>query len=94
MASSTPRKIRRIGSGQIKQTGLGPVRNTSLIGGLIPPKLTPVRASGGPKSPGKQPMPSFGGSKGNFGSRAGLRGTILPLVRGSGGARKVGGKRK
>lgn len=72
----------------VKQTGLGPVKNTSLLGGLMPPKLTPVRASGGPRSPGSTPMPNFGPS---YGDRSVIRGQILPKVKGSGGARKVGG---
>jgi len=46
----------------IRQTGLGPVVNSSLVGGLIPPRLTPVRASGGPRTPQRMPMPNMGPS--------------------------------
>lgn len=65
----------------VKQTGLGPVKNTSLLGGLIPAKLTSVRASGGPRSPGASRMPSFGGSlKQPY--------SALPKVKGSSGGQK------
>lgn len=46
----------------VRPTGLGPVKNTSLLGGLIPAKLTPVRATGGPRAPQASRMPSFGPS--------------------------------
>lgn len=46
----------------IRQTGLGPVKNTSLLGGLIPAKLTPVRKSSGPRAPKASRTPSFGPS--------------------------------
>lgn len=60
----------------VRATGLGPVKNSSLLGGLIPPKLTPVRASGGPRSPGSTPMPNWGPS---------YRQSLRPLPRVSGG---------
>lgn len=65
----------------VRATGLGPVKNSSLLGGLIPPKLTPVRASGGPRSPGSMPMPNWGPS---FNQPA----RPLPKVKGGTGGQK------
>jgi hypothetical protein len=53
----------------IKQTGLGPVRNTSILGGLIPPKLTPVRRTSGPRTPKASARPNYGPSLGTRGNR-------------------------
>ena len=73
MASSKPSPIR--------PTGMGPVKNTSFLGGLIPARLTPVKSSGGPKSPRPTPMPNWGGS-----FKQSLR--SLPTVRGGTGGQK------
>ena len=56
-------------SSSITQTGLGPVKNTSMLGGLIPPTLTPVRRTPGPRTPKASAKPNFGPSLGTRGKR-------------------------
>lgn len=68
----------------ITRTGLGPI---GLHTKIVDVPLHRVRRGSGPTSPKRSKMPSFGPSRGQKIGRE----NILPLVRGSGGARRVGG---